>query len=82
MFVPLYGALWSMASCSDTLDPVKVSAEEIDRRIVRRDLAHLQYYNGATHHAVFALPNFVRDLTVGLRSSPTLVGKRRAAGGK
>lgn len=82
MFVPLYGALWSMASCSDTLDPMKVSAEEIDRRIVRRDLAHLQYYNGATHHAVFALPNFVRDLTVGLRSSPTLVGKRRAAGGK
>ncbi len=82
MFVPLYGALWSMASCSDTLDPVKVSAEEIDRRIVRRDLAHLQYYNSATHHAVFALPNFVRDLTVGLRSSPTLVGKRRAAGGK
>lgn len=82
MFIPLYGALWSMASCSDTLDPVTVSAEEIDKRIARRDLEHLQYYNGATHHAVFALPNFVRELTVGRRKSPTLVGKRRAAGGK
>jgi spermidine synthase len=82
MFIPLYGALWSMAFCSDTLDPAKVSAEEIDKRIARRDLEHLQYYNGATHHAVFALPNFVRDLTVGQRNSPTLVGKRRAAGGK
>jgi spermidine synthase len=82
MFIPLYGALWSMAACSDTLDPVAVNAAEIDKRIARRGLEHLQYYNGDTHHAVFALPNFVRDLTVGQRSSPTLVGKRRVAGGK
>jgi spermidine synthase len=82
MFIPLYGALWSMAACSDTLDPLAVTAAEIDKRIARRGLEHLQYYNGATHHAVFALPNFVRDLTVGQRSSPTLVGSRRAAGGK
>jgi spermidine synthase len=82
MFIPLYGALWSMAACSDTLDPTTVGAAEIDKRIARRGLEQLQYYNGATHHAVFALPNFVRDLTVGQRSSPTLVGKRRAIGGK
>jgi len=82
MFIPLYGALWSMASCSDVLDPTAVSAADIDKRIARRGLEQLQYYNGATHQAVFALPNFVRDLTLGQRSSPTLVGKRRAAGGK
>ena len=81
MFIPLYGSLWSMACCSDTLDPLALKAEEIDLRIAKRELAHLQYYNGATHHGVFALPNFVRDLTVDNRPTPRLVSKRRAAGG-
>ena len=73
MFIPLYGCLWSMATCSDKLDPLAVSAAEIDRRIARRSLTELQYYNGATHQAVFALPNFVRDLTTGSRPAPRLV---------
>lgn len=80
MFIPLYGCLWSMAVCSDSLDPLAVSAAEVDRRIVRRALKHLQYYNGATHHAVFALPNFVRELTGGKRPTPQLVEKKRANG--
>ena len=82
MFIPLYGCLWSMACCSDTLDPVVLSADEIDRRIARRALSDLQYYNGATHHAVFGLPNFVRDLTTGSRPTPRLVAPRRRANGK
>ena len=82
MFIPLYGCLWSMATCSDTLDPVAVPAEEIERRIARRALHDLQYYNGATHQAVFALPNFVRDLTVGSRPHPTLVATRKRANAK
>ena len=81
MFIPLYGCLWSMATCSDSLDPLAVPAAEIDRRIARRDLPLLQYYNGATHHGVFALPKFVRDLTVGLRPLPKLVRRSRAAAG-
>jgi spermidine synthase len=82
MFIPLYGCLWSMATCSDTLDPVAVPAEEIDRRIALRALRELQYYNGATHHGVFALPNFVRDLTVGSRPRPKLVAARKRANAK
>jgi len=81
MFIPLYGCLWSMACCSQTLDVSAVTPSEVDRRIARRALPHLQYYNGATHQAVFALPNFVRDLTVGVRPTPKLVPKRRAAAG-
>ncbi|MCC6473223.1 MAG: polyamine aminopropyltransferase [Burkholderiales bacterium] len=73
MFIPLYGCLWSMAVCSESLDPLAVPAAEVDRRIARRGLARLQYYNGATHHAVFALPNFVRELTVGQKAAPKLV---------
>jgi spermidine synthase len=80
VFIPLYGSLWSMACCSDTLDPLSVTQAEIDRRIAKRGLSHLQYYNGATHHAVFALPNYVRELTLGSSPSPRLVPKRRAAG--
>jgi hypothetical protein len=60
---------------------VSLSAAEIDKRIARRGLPHLQYYNGGTHQAVFALPNFVRDLTVGAPSVPKLVAKLAVAGG-
>jgi spermidine synthase len=62
MFVPLYGSLWAMACASDKLDPKSFTADEVDRRIEHRKLIELQYYNGETHEAVFALPNFVRDL--------------------
>ncbi len=79
LFIPLYGCLWAMACCSDSLDPLAVDAAEVDRRIARRGLADLQYYNGDTHQAVFALPNFVRELTTGNRPTPALVSKRRAA---
>ncbi len=79
MFIPLYGCLWAMACCSDTLDPLAINAIEVEKRIAQRKLADLQYYNGATHHAVFALPNFMRELTVGNRPGPTLVKKQRSA---
>lgn len=62
MYIPLYGSLWSMACCSNSLDPVSLSVKEVEKRIAQRQLRDLQYYNGATHQAVFALPNFVRDL--------------------
>jgi spermidine synthase len=62
MYIPLYGAQWAMAVCSDKLDPKSFTADEIDRRIEARRLADLRFYNGETHEGVFALPNFVRDL--------------------
>jgi len=60
--IPLYGGLWMMACCSDTLDPHALSAAEADRRIAARGLRDLQYYNGDMHRAGLALPNFVRAL--------------------
>jgi spermidine synthase len=62
MYVPLYGAQWAMAVCSDKLDPKALTADEIDRRIEIRRLQDLRFYNGETHEGVFALPNFIRDL--------------------
>jgi len=60
--VPLYGGLWMMACCAPQLDPRSLSPLVVERRIAQRALAHLQYYNGDTHRAAFALPNFVRAL--------------------
>ena len=39
-----------------------MTPREIERRISQRNLQHLQFYNGDTHRAAFALPTFVRTL--------------------
>jgi spermidine synthase len=60
--IPLYGANWGMACASQRTDPLALSAEEVDTRLVNRGIAGLQYFNGDMHRAGFALPNFVREL--------------------
>jgi spermidine synthase len=60
--VPLYGGMWMMACCSAMLDPRTMTPLQVDRRIAQRGLSDLQFYNGDTHRAAFALPNFVRAL--------------------
>ena len=64
--IPLYGGMWMMACASHTLDPRKLTAHEVDRRIAQRGIRDLALYNGDVHRAALALPNFVRDL-VGAR---------------
>jgi spermidine synthase len=60
--IPLYGGLWMMAMCSSTLDPRQLTSMEVDRRVTRRAIADLAYYNGDMHRAALALPNFIRAL--------------------
>lgn len=62
VYVPLYGTWWGMAAASDEVDPLAISEQEIDRRIGERGLTDLRYYNGATHRAVMAMPNYVREI--------------------
>jgi spermidine synthase len=76
MYIPLYGAQWAMAVCSDKLDPKSLTADEIDRRIEARHLQDLKFYNGETHEGVFALPNFVRDLVTPPRLKQPARGRR------
>lgn len=61
-YVPLYGTLWCMAMASDTVDPLALAAPEIDARIGACGLRDLRLYNGVTHQALLAQPNFVRDI--------------------
>ena len=60
--IPLSGGQWMMASASQSLDPAALSVGQVDTVIRSRKLRHLQYYNGHTHQAAMALPNFVRDM--------------------
>lgn len=58
--IPLSGGQWMMACASQALDPASLGMARIDTVICKRDLQHLQHYNGHTHQAAMALPNFVR----------------------
>lgn len=62
VYVPLYGAYWGMAVCSDTLQPASVGAGTIAQRLAERGVGDLQYYNADVHGALFALPNYYRQL--------------------
>ena len=62
VYVPLYGAYWGMAVCSDTLQPASVGAGTIAQRLAERGVGDLQYYNADIHGALFALPNYYRQL--------------------
>ena len=64
-YVPLYGTYWGMACASDTLDPAALPPQEVEQRLHSRGIGGLQYYNGEVHRALFALPNFYRDLVRG-----------------
>lgn len=61
-YVPMYGTLWGYAIASNSLEPTKISKDEIEERISEYGLSDLRFYNSDTHHALLALPNYVRDL--------------------
>jgi len=61
-YIPIYGSIWGFASASDSLDPRTLEPAAVEKVISARGLKDLQYYNGETHRAVFALPNYVREL--------------------
>ena len=62
VYVPLYGAYWGMAVCSNALDVKALDAATVQQRLQARGVKELQYYNPEVHGALFALPNYYRDL--------------------
>ncbi len=64
MLVPitLYGGFWGMACASQLRDPKRLDANIVEQRLQQRGITGLNYYNGDTHQAALALPNFVRQL--------------------
>lgn len=62
LHIPLYGAYWGLAVASDDLDPLSLASSALQARLERRGIADLRYYNAPVHEALFALPNFYREL--------------------
>jgi spermidine synthase len=60
--IPLYGSVWGFACASDVLDPRTISPAQVQSVIAARGIGDLQYYNGDVHQAMFALPNYLKEL--------------------
>lgn len=62
LYIPLYGAYWSFAVCSESLDPRTAARTRIADVIASAGLTDLNYYNPDTHQGLFALPGYFRNL--------------------
>ena len=58
--VPSFGGPWGFCLASLNLNPVLLSATEIDERISARSLNGLKFYDGLTHQGMFSLPKHLR----------------------
>jgi spermidine synthase len=59
--VPCFGGPWGFCLASLNLNPVLLSATEIDSRLSARSLTDLKFYDGLTHQGMFSLPRHLRD---------------------
>jgi spermidine synthase len=59
--VPCFGGPWGFSLASLKLNPVQLSAAEVDSRISGRSLTHLKFYDGLTHQGIFSLPKYLRE---------------------
>ena len=59
--IPCFGGPWGFCLASLNLNPVLLSATEIDSRLSARSLTDLKFYDGLTHQGMFSLPKHLRD---------------------
>jgi spermidine synthase len=55
-FIPSFSNDWGFCVASAEVDARALTAEEVDRRVAQRVEGGLQFYSGATHQAMLALP--------------------------
>ncbi len=60
--IPCYGGTWGFAVASDTLNLCEIGAVEIERRLSARNISDLLFYSGDIHHAMLALPAYIKTL--------------------
>jgi spermidine synthase len=59
--IPTYGGPWGLCFASRKLDPSRLSAGEVDKRIAAKSLKGLKFYDGLTHRGMFSLPLYLRE---------------------
>ena len=60
--IPSFGLPWGFALASNSLDPMKIPQEEVNRRISQNVKGNLKYYDGETHHGQFLLAKVIRNV--------------------
>jgi len=58
--IPSFIGLWGFVCASESLDPTRLTSEEIDARIAGRVSRELRSYDGLTHQAMFTMPKHTR----------------------
>lgn len=62
--VPSFDVPWAFLLCSrnKSVDPLRLSAKEVDRRIRSRVSKPLAFYDGMTHEGLFRIPKHLRKM--------------------
>jgi len=58
--VPSYGGMWGFAFASQRLNPLHLTADEVNRRVSARTTRGLRFYDGLAHYGMFLLPKHLR----------------------
>ncbi len=60
--IPSFDVPWAFLLCSlsPNLDPLNLTANDVDRRIAARVRAPLHFYDGITHEGIFRIPKNLR----------------------
>jgi spermidine synthase len=60
-YIPSFSSLWGFAVASLKYSPRKLSPATVDKRLKKRQLNSLSYYDTETHKRLFHLPKFLRS---------------------
>lgn len=60
-YIPSFACMWAFAVAAETLDPRRMSPEEVDRRLAQRGVEGLRFYDGRSHQRLFNLPRYLRE---------------------
>jgi spermidine synthase len=58
--VPSFGETWGFAVAGDATLPSDYSSDMVDRILAERGCAHLRFYDGLTHRALFSPDRYYR----------------------
>jgi spermidine synthase len=60
-YIPSFSSLWGFAACSQKYSPHRLSPAAVDKRLKKRNLDSLSYYDKETHTKLFLLPGLLRN---------------------
>jgi spermidine synthase len=61
-YIPSFSSLWGFAACSQKYSPRKISPAMVDKRLKKRKLDTLSFYDKETHLRLFNLPKMLRQI--------------------